>query len=144
MNTILSELQELIALYRDSAEKLALVSNRTRQADEETLADSILQQQNNLKTIHAMDSRVTRLTALWKTTESQFDPESRKEVQLAIEILKTEGRRTKALCDILTQRIQAIKENLGKNLEKVGKHNQYLDCIKPVKCNYPKFIDSHC
>jgi predicted XRE-type DNA-binding protein len=143
MNNILSELQEIIASYRNLAEKLARIAGCSKE-DGPALADSILNERQNLKAIHAMDARVTRLIALWKAAESQWDSESRKKVQAAIELVRIEGSRVKVLCNGLTQRMQALKDQIAEGLVKAGKHTQFLDCMKPVKCNYPKFIDSHC
>jgi hypothetical protein len=38
--------------------------------------------------------------------------------------------------------IDAFRAKLAGELEKLERGSRYLDCVKPLKANYPKFIDS--
>ncbi len=142
MNNPLSEFQDLIALYRNAAEKLTGIFKTVDAADNRALSQSILKHRDVLTQISRMEVRASQLWDSWKAIESQLDPKSRKEVTSAIEKAKAEATRLKDLCSEHANILEAVREKLGEGLDKVGKHNQYLKCMKPVKGNFPKFIDS--
>jgi hypothetical protein len=61
---------------------------------------------------------------------------------MAIATAKSEAVRLNNQCSDCVKKLEAAQERLGEGLEKIGKHHQYLNIMKPVKGNYPKFIDS--
>jgi hypothetical protein len=142
MNSPLSELQHLIDFYRDATETLANASCNVDAGDLGAFAKSILQQRNCLVRIDQMGAQVSKLIDSWKAVESSFDDKVRNDMQLAIATAKTEAVKLNNQCGDCVKKLEAAQERLGEDLEKIGKHHKYLNNMKPVKSNYPKFIDS--
>jgi hypothetical protein len=142
MNNSLSEFQELISLYHDATEALKNVMSAVDVSDVNTLAKAILKQRNRLAGIDQIGIRVSRLCDSWKTIESQLDQNSRKQVQAAMSAAKSEAAKLNELCGNYAKMIETARNKRGAQLDNIGKRKQYLKAMKPVKGNYPKFIDS--
>jgi hypothetical protein len=142
MNNPLSELQHLIDFYRDATETIANATCHVDTKDLGALANSIVQQRNCLAKIDQMGAQVSKLIDSWKAVEFNFDEKVRNDMQMAIATAKSEAVKLNNQCSDCVKKLEAAKESAGDGLEKVGKHHRYLNSMKPVKGNYPKFIDS--
>lgn len=142
MNNPLLELQHLIDFYRDATETLVNATCRVDTKDLGALATSIVQQRNCLAKIDQMGAQVSKLIDSWKAVEFSFDDKVRNDIYMAIATAKTEAVKLNNQCSDCVMKLEAAQESLGEGLQRIGKHHKYLNNMKPVKGNYPKFIDS--
>jgi hypothetical protein len=142
MSNFLSEFQDLISLYHDATEALKNNMSAVDSSDVGALAEAILKQRNRLAGIDQMGIRVSRLYDSWKEIEFQSDQNSRKQVQAAMAAVKAEAANLNELCGNCVKMLETARNKRGEQLENIGKRKQYLKAMKPIKGNYPKFIDS--
>ena len=142
MSTLTAELKDVFELYLKLGEKFTKIVDAGDSKDPQALAQSILQNREYLSRIEAMNSRVLRLSEDWENCRANLDPESRDRIRTLAEAARAQAIRLQELCSIQAQKLQAARDKLGKNLEEIGKGAQYLKSVKPIKNNYPKFIDS--
>jgi hypothetical protein len=142
MNNSLLEFEELISLYQDATEALKNSMSAVDSSNVGALAEAILKQRDRLTRIDQMDIRVSRLCASWKAIEFQLDQNSRKQVRAAMAAAKSEAAKLNETCGNCAKMLETARNKRGEQLENIGKRKQYLKAMKPVKGNYPKFIDS--
>jgi hypothetical protein len=142
MNNLLSEFQELIAQYHDASDALAKAMSNVDSSDVDAISKVILRQSDCLGKVDQMNDRVSRLCNSWKTLESQCDQETRKKTLAAKASAKVEAAKLNELCAKCIKLLETARNKQGEELENIGKRKQYLQAMKPVKGNYPKFIDT--
>jgi hypothetical protein len=142
MNNSLSEFQELLRLYHDATEALEDSISTVDLSDIDALANAILKQRTTLTGIDQMGIRVSHLCDSWKAIEFQLDQNSRKQVHAAMAAAKSEATKLNELCGNYTKMLETAQNKRGEQFGNLGKRKQYLKAMKPVKGNYPKFIDS--
>jgi hypothetical protein len=142
MNTFLPELRNLVELYRRLANELSEFASVDQNKSESALADSLLNTRASLAEIVQINDRVSRLSSYWKDIRSRMDANRRREAESLLAAAKLEAARLKELCGSHAQRIEKVREKLRKELDQVSRGNQFLSNVKPIKYNYPKFIDS--
>jgi hypothetical protein len=143
MTTYIAEFQEVFHGYLRLADDLAKIMDVDDPQNPQILVQSILKNCSCLNRIVQMNTRVIRLSEEWEKQSNQSDPQSRNEVSKLIEAAKAQAVRLQTLCSISSEKLENLRDDLGKSLEELGKGAQYLKSIKPVKNNYPKFIDNN-
>jgi hypothetical protein len=141
MTIFISEFQDVFQGYLALADDLTKIMDVDDSQDPNILVQSTLQNGDCLNQIVQMNSRVLKLTDDWEK-HCANSPHSREEVSKLMEAAKAQAVRLQTLCTIKSQKLQSLRDALGKNLEELGKGAQYLKILKPAKNNYPKFIDS--
>jgi hypothetical protein len=142
MTIFISEFQDVFQGYLTLADDLTKIMDVDDSQDPHILVQSILQNCDCLNRIDQMNLRVLKLTDDWEKHCADSDQCSREEASKLIEAAKAQAVRLQILCTIKSQKLQSLRDVLGKNLEELGKGAQYLKSLKPAKNNYPKFIDS--
>jgi uncharacterized coiled-coil DUF342 family protein len=142
MSALAEEFQDVFQLYLKLSEELTKIIDADDSKDPLELVDSILKNRDCLNRIENMNFRVLRLSEDWEKYRSRLGPESPDEVRDLAGSAKAQAIKLRELCNLYEQKIRAIRDKLGENLEEVGKGSQYLKSVKPIKYNYPKFIDS--
>ena len=144
MKNIITEFQDVFALYLKLGEELADALNVDDSKDPHALIQSVLRNRDCLDRIVQMNSRVMRLSDSWRKCRNHLDSDSRKKTQDLAEAARTQAARLQELCGAQTQKLQTARDRLGEQLVEIGKGARHLKSIKPIKHNYPKFIDSLC
>jgi hypothetical protein len=142
MKNLVAEFQDVFTLYLQLGEELTRIMNIDDSKDPQALIKAILQNRNCLDRITQMNARVVHLSESWEKCRTHLDPESRNRARNLAEAAKAQAVRLQELCSIQAQKLQTIRDKLGKNLAEIGKGSRYLKSMKPSKSNYPKFIDS--
>ncbi len=142
MSSLITEFQEVFQLYLRLGEKLAKILNIGDSQNPQALAESILQNRDCLVRIEQMNLQILQLSSDWEKCRETLDSESRGEICKLAEAAKSQAIRLKELCNIHSEKLKIARDKLGKDLSEIGKGVQYLKTIKPVKNNYPKFVDS--
>jgi hypothetical protein len=144
MNTLAAEFREIFKIYIKLSEELTKILGVPDSINAQSLIASILKNGECLSRIEQMNSRIQRLSIEWANSQTSLDPESRKEVLELVESIRKQAVQLNDLCNINAEKIQAAKGSIEKDLDELGKGAQFLKSVKPIKNNYPKFIDSHC
>ncbi len=142
MNALTSELQGIFQLYLKLREELSKALDVGDSKDPQVLVESILRNSECLLRIEQLTPRVLRLSEEWGTDRANLDPQAQDEIRSLAAAAKTEAIRLKELCSVHAQKLRIALDKLGKDLMEIEKGSQYLKSVKPIRNNYPKFIDS--
>jgi hypothetical protein len=142
MKNLVSEFQDVFALYLKLGEDLTKIMSIDDSKDRNAFVKAVLQNRDSLERITQMNSRIMQLSEAWDKCRENMPPEAREKVRASVEAAKAQAKRLQELCSIHARKLQALRDKLGDNLAELGKGAQYLKSIKPPKNNYPKFIDS--
>jgi hypothetical protein len=142
MSALAAEFQDVFHLYLELSEKLTRIISAGNLKNPDTIAESVLRNRDCLVRIEQMNSRVLQLSDDWQKSRNKLDPASRNEIRNLAEAARTQAIALRELCRIHVQKLQTALDKTGKDLAEIAKGAQYLKSIKPVKNNYPKFVDS--
>jgi hypothetical protein len=142
MNKLAAEFREVFNLYIKLGDEISRIMDADDSKDPQMLVNSILQNRECLERITQMNSRVVQLSDAWGRCRNQLDPESRKEAHDLATAARAQAVRLQELLSVRTEKLRRVRDELGRNLAEIGKGSQFLKSIKPVKNNYPKFVDS--
>ena len=142
MTELTSEFRDIIALYLRLGEELTQILQVDDSQDPNALVQSILQRGDCLAQISQMSSRVKAAADNWKKCRGYLDGKAREETNELAEAAQAQVARLKALCDIHAEKLKIARGRLEKSLAEIHQGSRYLKSLKPVKSNYPKFIDS--
>jgi hypothetical protein len=142
MTNLADEFRDVFSLYIKLGIELTRIMDVGDSKDPQVLIKSILQNRDCLERITQMNSRVVQLSDTWVKCRNHLDPKSRSEVHDLVASAKAQAVRLQELCSVQTEQLRRVRDDLGKNLAEIGKGSQFLKSIKPVRNNYPKFVDS--
>jgi GTP-binding protein EngB required for normal cell division len=142
MTTLVAQFQDVLKLYLSFCEDLTKIMDVGDSKDPRALAESILQNRDCLDRIAQMNLRILRLSDDWDKCRKNLDSKSLDDVRNFAQAAKAQAVRLKELCSTHAQKLQTARDKLATDLAEIGKGAQYLKSIKPIKNNYPKFIDS--
>jgi hypothetical protein len=142
MNNLADEFRDVFNLYIKLGEELTKIMDVGDSEDPQVLIGSILRNRECLERITQMHSRVAQLSDNWAKCRNHLDPESRSEAHELAAAAKAQAVRLQELCSVQTEKLRRVCDDLGKKLAEIGKGSQFLKSIKPLKNNYPKFVDS--
>ncbi len=142
MTDFAAEFQAVAQFYKQLQEELSNALKLKDPEDTAPLAGSILQNRDRLAKIEKMHSRVLELSEEWKRCRAALDSKSRAEIDGYAAAARAHAVQLQQFCGSQTQKLQSAREKLGKRLAELGKGARYLQSVKPVKNNYPKFIDT--
>jgi hypothetical protein len=142
MNALACDFQDVFQLYLRLGQDLTRILNEDNSADPQALVQSILGNRDCLVRIEQMNSRVLELSDNWEKCRDNLDPSSINEIRDLAQAAKAQAIRLKELCGIHTQKLQITRDELCSRMAELNKADQHLKSLKPIKTNYPKFIDS--
>jgi hypothetical protein len=142
MNVLATEYQDVFSLYLRLSQDLTEIMDENNSQNPQQLIESILRNRDSLSRIEQMNSRIVQLSDAFAQCRAELDLKSQEEIQNLAQAAKAQAIRLKELCSIHAQKIQATRDKLGRRISGIGKGSQFLNSIKPIKNNYPKFIDS--
>jgi hypothetical protein len=143
MEKLTAEFREVFSLYIKLGDEITRIMDVDGSKGPHVLVNSVLQNRECLERIAEMNSRVVQLSDAWEKCRNRLDPETRKEAHNLAAAARAQAIRLQELCAAGAEKLRNIRDELGKNLAEIGKGSQFLKSIKPVKNNYPKFVDSH-
>ena len=143
MNKLAEEFQDVLDLYAKLTVDLKRIADAgTFEEDLQPLVQSILDNRDCLDEIQQLNKRLTQLYGDWKDREAAFSPSEGDEIRGVVDGVREQVRQLGKLCDAETEKIETWRKQLSGELANVGKGFRYLETIKPIKENFPKFIDS--
>jgi hypothetical protein len=140
--TIAADFEDVYRVYAALAEKLDKALETGDAEESEAAGRTVLMNRHYLAGIEEMHARVLRLSADWKENSSLLDPATRDKAQHFIAAARAQALRLHELCDVYVQKLQRSRARILKDMDDIGRGTQLLNSLKPVKANYPKFIDS--
>jgi hypothetical protein len=140
--TIAAQFEELQRTYAALAEKLGRAFGIGSVENTEATAASVLMNREYLSRIEQMNTRVFQITAAWQKDRALLDPEIQDKIGYFIAAALAEALRLKEICDAHAQRLRTLRTRILKDMADLGKGARLLHSLRPVKGNYPKFIDS--
>jgi hypothetical protein len=142
MRPFLAELEYLSELYRRLRCEFTGLLGKAKAGDVTVLINTTLRNRDLLDRIDQMNARVSQLAQEWDSFRNHLDTSTRQEIVELAESVRHQGTQLSLLCTGLLGALGARRENLEKQLAEVQKGSSYLQSVKPVKNNYPKFVDS--
>ncbi len=136
-----ADFEELYKTYATLAETLAKAFETT--GDEaQRPAEAVLAERECLSKIEQMNGRVLQLSAEWEKYGPLEDPANRERARHFIAAAKAVALRLKRICDAHAEKVTSVRARILNDLTNIGKGSRLLHSLRPVKTNYPKFIDS--
>jgi hypothetical protein len=142
MSAIVTEYKEVFQLYLRLGRELTKIMDIDDTKNPQVFVESILANRDYMTRIEQLNARVLQLSEDWEKYRSSIDPEMEEQIRELATAAKAQAVQLKELCSIHAQRLQIIRDKLEKDLAEIGKGAEYLKSVKPIKNNYPKFIDS--
>ena len=142
MSAFTSELQNLLRLYVKLTHELSPTENELEKNDPAAFVECVLRNRAGLLQIENMNSRVLELAGEWQACRDNCDPKVKEETEALAESARNQALRLIELCKIHAQRLENVRVDLDRKLEETQKGARFLVSIKPVRSNYPKFVDS--
>jgi hypothetical protein len=142
MKLFFSELEYLRELYGRLEGEITAAQQHASELDAAELAEAVLKNRDLLRRIDQMNSRVLQLVEEWQTFKLSIREEQRTEIQNLAQSVSRKGWELHASCTRALTSLSARVRKLQEELSEVGRGNRFLDSVKPVRGNYPKFVDS--
>ncbi len=139
---LVSKFRHMCKLYRMLGEHLSEALNPADGTDAKVLVESVLRNRGCFAQIEQMNLQVLGLVDEWKKCRTHLQAKSRNEIQVLTAAAGEQAARLREICRIHTRTLDTACEGLQKESEEIRTGKQYLDSVKPVKGNYPKFVDS--
>jgi hypothetical protein len=139
-----AEFEEAILTYKRLGKDLSQILCMPESQNCRTLIHSILNNKRCLSEIEMMNSRIAQLSKKWIICREKLDRQTREEISKLVEATKMEAMKLNQLCNLAIEKITKAKVEMKEGIKEAGKGAQFLQSVKPIKNNYPKFIDSHC
>ncbi len=133
----------MLGLYHKLSSDFADMRSVSQKSGAKAMVDFILQNRQSLDLIEGMTPRILRLANEWAQSREQLQNENCRQIQSLIAAARTQTQQLKEFCNIHVCELQTVRAELDRELAEIQKGIHYLESLKPVKGNFPKFIDSH-
>lgn len=144
MNNLAEEFRDILGLYVKLTADLTRIADAGTSEEEnpQALVQAILDNRSCLTEIQQLNNRLTKLYGVWKTKETDSSSADGYEIRSVVDDVREQMRQLEELCGFGVREVEARRKQLSRELMDVGKNSRYVEMLKPVKENYPKFIDS--
>jgi archaellum component FlaC len=137
-----SELQYLSELYSRLSAEFASLKQGSKPGKPSATVDFVLRNQELFARLEQMNARLHQLVKEWERFSPHLNPSSKKQAQQLIAKVREQALELTRLNQQRLTELEAFRAALVWELEELNRGNKYLDSVKPLKANYPKFIDS--
>ena len=142
MRSFISELHHLSELYQNLKREFTGLAGKAKSGNVTAVIDETLRNRELLGRIEQMNMRVAQLAQEWELVGNQIDASTRRAIVAFAASVRNQGTQLSLLCNGLLGELEARRGNLERQLADVRRGSRYLQSVKPVKNNYPKFVDS--
>jgi hypothetical protein len=140
--TIAEEFEKLHKTYAALAQELGKAFEAGSYERTEDAAAAVLANRECLSRIEQMNARVLQISAAWQKQCALLDPQSQHEARYFLAAATAEASRLKEICDVHAQKLSTAQSRILRDMADLAKGTRLLHSLRPVKGNYPKFIDS--
>ncbi len=137
-----SELQYLSELYQRLEDELTRVGPCAATESTDPTIRVILQNRELFARIDQMNGRAQQMVGEWVKFREHLDPQCRVQTQRLAATVAKQGAGLARMLAERASRVDAVRAKLAVELSELGKGSRFLQSVKPLKTNYPKFIDS--
>ncbi len=142
MKSFDSELQYLNELYQRLEHEMTRVKVGEGQDDTDQLIGVILENRELFSRIDQMNGRVAQLVKEWEEFNSHLDPATRERTRAIAKSVAMRGDRLNRILGERSTKVESKRMRVASKLAELRKGSRFLQSVKPLKANYPKFIDS--
>jgi hypothetical protein len=142
MKIFISELQYVSELYDRLRCELSPGADQAHDTDCTTLTRAVLRNRELWSRVEQMDARLAQLSKDWQYLRQHLSPQSMTSIRALAAAVRNKAAELSLLMDKRTKELAEGRRKLEKALNEVHKGGRYLASVKPVKANYPKFVDS--
>ena len=142
MKLFFSELEYLSELYGRLETEIGSGRHQSSFDNAEDLAETVLRSRDLLRRIEQMNSRVTQLVEEWQTYKLSIGEEQKEEIQALARTVSGKGWALHSVCNTALASLNARMKLLQDQLSEVGRGTRFLESVRPVRSNFPKFVDS--
>jgi len=143
METMLSDLKELDRLYREIDGEVLGIPASSKGNDTAALSDPVIRNRQLISRMEQMNARFAECAGQWLRRRDRVPREEREQVRMLAEEVRHRASRLHACCGDRTAQLEAGLVRLQQELGQVRNGARFLQSSRPVRANYPKFIDSH-
>jgi flagellar biosynthesis/type III secretory pathway chaperone len=137
-----SELQYLSELYSRLGAEFASLKKGSSPGKPSTIVDFALRNKELFARLEQVNARLHQLVKEWERFSPHLDPSAKKQAQQLISGVRKQALELSRLNQQRLAELEAFRAGLVGELEKLQRGNRYLDSVKPLKANFPKFLDS--
>jgi len=137
-----SELQYLSELYTRLGMEFEALKRVSGRGTPSATVDFVLRNRELFTRLEQMNVRLHQLVKEWGSYSPHLEPSARKHAQRLIAKVRQQAEELAVLNQQRLTEIDAFHATLAGELERLEKGSRYLQSVKPLKANYPKFIDS--
>jgi hypothetical protein len=137
-----SELQYLLELYTRLDAELTTLDESVKSNGPSAAVESVLRNRDLFSRIEQMNSRLLQLAKEWEKFGPHLDPETRRRTLQLAEKARKQAMSLARAGERKMKEISTIRADLESKLKQISSGTRFLESIKPVKSNYPKFVDS--
>jgi len=139
-----SEFHHLSELYERLEREVAKTAVDESREGTDRLIGAILENRELFSRIGQMSARIHQLVGEWQDFRERLDPADRERTRkMAAALAGRASNLNRSLADRCAL-VEKKRGRLASELCELGRGSRYLQTVKPIKANYPKFIDSHC
>lgn len=142
MKHFASELQYISELYNRLHDELSLQAENSGDASVAVLTASVLRNRELLSRVEQANGRLSLLAKDWIASRGHFDPPARESIHSLASSVRKQAAQLVLLLEERARKLEDGRKNLQKALKEVHQGIRYLASVKPIKTNYPKFVDS--
>ena len=137
-----SELQYLSELYSLLSAEFEGLKRTSGQSKPAATVDFVLRNHELFARLEQMNGRLHQLVKDWESFSPHLEPSAKEHAQRLIEKVQRQAHELALLNQERLTEVDAFRARLSGELEKLERGGRYLQSVKPLKANYPKFIDS--
>jgi uncharacterized tellurite resistance protein B-like protein len=105
-------------------------------------ADPVLASEELMMHVAQLDRRVSQLAADWQQERNGFDSARRAQIQMQAADMSAQILQLQRVCGTHARRLEGVLQQVSRDLGELQRGSRYLASIRPVKTNFPKFVDS--
>lgn len=141
-NELASAFRDLHEFYLKMMGELSEQLRPEKSMATQNIVESIIRNRDLLVEIEQMNTRIFELKEKWRKFRAHLDETSRAEVRALAAAAEEQAGQLHTLITHQLQTLNSLRIGLKKESDDLLAGIHFLNSIKPVKCNYPKFIDS--
>jgi len=142
MQALLADLRSLDELYGHLKNAMTVLGNSSHSQDLAALTDATLRYRDLFVQLGQMNAKADGIARDWNNSAVSMQPAIKEQILSLAAKVREEGTQVSILCTKLHQQLQINRAAYEKRLDEVRKGRNYLHSARPLKANYPKFLDS--
>ena len=107
-------------------------------------SDPVLASEELIARVGQLDRRLAQIAAEWLDSRNRIDPARRAQIERLVSEASAHLRQLQRVCGSHVQKLEHAVEQISQELGELDRGMRYLASVRPIKNNFPKFVDSRC